>query len=83
MSSTIVQIDLCQSTGFTTSPKRIESKKTHALGCFVPRLDVNESMTMERPCNNIFSVKLIDNLTKTISTEDYEYVIQIHFERIK
>lgn len=83
MSSTIVEIDLCQSTGFTTSPIRIEGKKTLALGCFVPRLDVNETRTMVRPCNNIFSVKLIDNLTKTISTVDYEYVIQLHFERIK
>lgn len=83
MSTTIVQIDLCQSNGLTSSPIRIEGKKTHSLGCFIPRLDVNMNMTMERPCNNIFSVKLIDYVTNTISTEDFEYVIQIHFERIK
>ena len=83
MSSTIVQIDLCQSTVFTTSPIRIESKTTQALGCFVPRLDVNENMLINRPLNNIFSVKLIDNTTKTISVNEYEYVIQIHFEKIK
>jgi hypothetical protein len=79
MTSVIVEIDLCQSSAFTSSPIRIESKTTRSLGCFVPRLDVNESMTINRPLNNIFSVKLIDNATKKVSLEDYEYVIQIHF----
>jgi hypothetical protein len=84
MSNITLHIDLGQDTVTTTSPTQVVSRNTRELGRFIPRVDVNQTIELRsRPQNNTFSVKLMDNLTNLVSTLDYEYIIQLHFEMIE
>ena len=84
MSNITLHIDLGQDTVTTTSPTQVVSRNTRELGRFIPRVDVNQTIELHsRPQNNTFSVKLMDNLTNLVSTLDYEYIIQLHFEMIE
>ncbi len=84
MSNITLHIDLGQDTVTTTSPTQVVSRNTRELGRFIPRIDVNQTIELRsRPQNNTFSVKLMDNLTNLVSTLDYEYIIQLHFEMIE
>lgn len=83
MSEVILEIDLGQDKTFTTSNIRMEGKSKRELGRFLNRVDVNQELFLQnRPSNNIFKVRLMDNLTNTVSTENYEYVINLNLERI-
>ena len=82
MSNITLHVDLGQDTILTTSPTQVVSRNTRELGRFIPRVDVNQTIELRsRPTNNTFSVKLMDNLTNLVSTLDYEYIIQLHFEK--
>lgn len=82
MSNITLHVDLGQDTVSTTSPTQVVSRNTRELGRFIPRVDVNQTIELRsRPTNNTFSVKLMDNLTNLVSTLDYEYIIQLHFEK--
>jgi hypothetical protein len=84
MSNIILHVDLGQHLSLTTSPTQMIAPNTRALGNFCPRIDVNQTMELtNRPSSNIFNVKLIDNITGLVSIEDFEYVIQLHFEKIE
>jgi hypothetical protein len=84
MSNITLHVDLGQDTITTTSPTQVVSRNTRELGRFIPRIDVNQIIELRsRPQNNTFSVKLMDNLTNLVSTLDYEYIIQLHFEMIE
>ena len=83
MPNIILHVDLGQNLSLATSPTRMIAPNTQALGKFCPRIDINQKMFLQnRPSNNIFSVKLVDNITNLISTDEFEYVIQLHFEKI-
>lgn len=83
MPNIILHVDLGQNQSVTTSPTQMIAPNTQALGKFCPRININQTMFLQnRPSNNIFSVKLIDNITKLVSTEQFEYVIQLYFEKI-
>ena len=84
MSNVTLYLDLGQDTVTTTSPIQVVSRNTRELGRFTPRVDVNQTIELRsRPQNNTFSVKLMDNITNLVSTEDYEYIIQLTFEKIE
>ena len=84
MSNITLHIDLGQDTVTTTSPTQVVSRNTRELGRFIPRIDVNQTIELRsRPQNNTFSVKLIDSLTNLVSTEVYDYIVQLHFEKIE
>jgi hypothetical protein len=84
MSNIILQVDLGQNLSLTTSPTQMIAPNTRALGRFCPRININQTMFLQnRPSNNIFNVKLIDNITNLVSTDDFEYVIQLYFEKIE
>lgn len=84
MSSITLHVELGQDTVMTTSPTQVIARNTRELGRFIPRIDVNQSFVLNnRPQNNTFSVKLIDNLTGLVSTDDYEYIVQLTFEMIE
>jgi hypothetical protein len=56
---------------------------TRELGRYAGRIDINMRLELKnRPTNNIFSVKLIDNITNTIATDEYKYVLQLKFEKL-
>ncbi len=83
MSEVILEIDLGQDKTFTTSKTRMEGKSKRELGRFLNRIDVNQELFLQnRPVNNVFSVRLMDNLTNSVSTENYEYVINLNLEKI-
>lgn len=83
MSEIILEVELGQDKTITTSPIRIEAKRKRELGRFLGRIDVNRPLYLQnRPSNNTFSVRLMDNLTKKVSIENYEYVIHLHFEPV-
>lgn len=83
MSNVSLHVDLGQDTVMTTSPTQVVAKETQR-NRFIPRIDVNQTIELRsRPQNNTFSVKLMDNLTNLVSTEDYEYIIQLTFEKIE
>jgi hypothetical protein len=83
MSNISLHIELGQDTVMTTSPTQVIARNTRELGRFHPRIDVNQTMILKsRPQNNTFSVVLFDNLTNSVSTENYEYIIQMTFERL-
>ena len=83
MSEVILEIDLGQDKTFTTSKTRMEGKSKRELGRFLNRVEVNQELYLQnRQSNNIFKVRLMDNLTNTVSTENYEYVINLNLERI-
>lgn len=80
----ILEVELGQDKTLITSPIMIEAKNSRVLGSFYNRIDVNQDIFLQnRPCNNIFSVRLMDNLTRLVSTDDIEYVIQLNFEKIE
>ena len=84
MSNVSLFVDLGQDTVMTTSPTQVVARNTREHGRFIPRIDVNQTIELRsRPQNNTFSVKLMDNLTNLVSTEDYEYIIQVTFEKIE
>ena len=84
MSSITLHVELGQDTVMTTSPTQVIARNTRELGRFIPRIDVNQSFVLNnRPQNNVFSVKLIDNLTGLVSTDDYEYILQLCFDKIE
>lgn len=84
MSSITLHVELGQDTVMTTSPTQVIARNTRELGRFIPRIDVNQSFVLNnRPQNNTFSVKLIDNLTGLVSIDDYEYIVQLTFEKIE
>ena len=84
MSNVSLFVDLGQDTVMTTSPTQVVARNTREHGRFIPRIDVNQTIELRsRPQNNTFSVKLMDNLTNLVSTEDYEYIIQLTFEKIE
>jgi hypothetical protein len=83
MSNISLHIELGQDTVMTTSPTQVIARNTRELGRFLPRIDVNQTMILKsRPQNNVFSVVLFDNLTNSVSTENYEYIVQLTFEKI-
>jgi hypothetical protein len=83
MSNISLRVDLGQSTVLTTSPTEVASRNTRELGRFLPRIDVNQTIILKsRPSSNTFSVVLFDNLTNSVSTENYEYLIQLTFEKL-
>jgi hypothetical protein len=83
MSNINLEIELGQDKTLTTSPIKIEAKNSRTLGRFHNRIDVNQKIYLQnRPSSNIFSVRLINNLTNLVSTEDVEYIIQLTFEKI-
>jgi hypothetical protein len=83
MSSITLHVELGQDTVMTTSPTQVVARNTRELGRFIPRIDVNQTMTLKsRPQQNTFSVVLFDNLTNSVSTENYEYIVQLTFEKI-
>lgn len=83
MSQVILEIDLGQDKTLTTSKTRIEGKSKRELGRFLNRIDVNQELFLQnRPSNNVFRVRLMDNLTNSVSTENYEYVINLNLEKI-
>lgn len=83
MSNVTLYVELGQDTVMTTSPTQVTARNTRELGRFIPRIDTNQTMVLKsRPQNNTFSVILFDNLTNSVSTEDYEYIIQLTFESI-
>ena len=84
MSNVTLYVDLGQDTVMTTSPTQVVARNTRENGRFIPRIDVNQTIELHsRPQNNTFSVKLIDCLTNLVSTENYEYIVQLHFEKIE
>jgi hypothetical protein len=83
MSNITLHVDLGQDNNFTTT-SRIESRNTRELGRFVSRIDINQCFELRKiPTNNVFNVKLIDNLTNSEPLNEYEYVIKLNFERIE
>jgi hypothetical protein len=83
MSNITLHVELGQDTVMTTSPTQVVARNTRELGRFLPRIDVNQTMILKsRPQNNVFSVVLFDNLTNSVSTENYEYIVQLTFEKI-
>lgn len=84
MSNITLYVELGQDTVMTTSPTQVTARNTRELGRFIPRIDVNQTMILKnRPQNNRFSVVLFDNSTNSVSTEYYEYLIQLSFEKIE
>lgn len=84
MSDITLHVDFGQDTVITTSPTQVVSRNTRELGRFIPRIDVNQTIELRsRPQNNTFNVKLIDSLTNLVSTTDFEYIIQLLFEKIE
>lgn len=83
MSNITLYVELGQDSSLTTSPIRIQANNTRELGRFAGRIDINQCLELRnRPTNNIFSVKLVDNMTNAIAVDEYEYVINLNFERI-
>ena len=83
MSNITLHIDLGQDQNFTTSSRYIQASHTREIGRYGGRIDINRCLELRnRPTNNIFSVKLIDNLTNVTPVLEYEYVIKLDFERI-
>ena len=83
MSNITLHIELGQDASLTTSATRVQAMNTRELGRYAGRIDVNQCLELKnRPLNNVFSVKLIDNLTNSIALGEYEYVIQLNFEKI-
>lgn len=81
MSSASVSIDLGQSADFITDPNFTAARNSRILGpC---NLEVNPPFYLaRRPDNNIFSVRILQpNLA--VSTVLTEYVLTLHFEKIK
>jgi hypothetical protein len=84
MSNITLHVELGQDTVMTTSPTQVIARNTRELGRFLPRIDVNQSMILKnRPQSNTFNVVLYDSLTGLVSTDDYEYIIQLCFEKIE
>lgn len=84
MSNITLHIDLGQDQNFTTSSRYIQAGNIRELGRYGGRIDINRCLELRnRPTNNIFSVKLIDNITNAIAVKEYEYVIKLDFERIE
>lgn len=83
MSNITLHVELGQDTSLTTSATRIQATNTRELGRYGGRIDVNQCLELRnRPLNNFFSVKLIDNLTNTVAIGEYEYIIQLNFEKL-
>jgi hypothetical protein len=83
MSNITLHVELGQDMNFTTSSTRIQSSNIRELGRFAGRIDVNQCLELRNiPSNNVFSVKLIDNLTNAIPVYEYEYIIKLHFEKL-
>jgi hypothetical protein len=83
MSNITLHVELGQDNNFTTSSTRIQSSNTRELGRFAGRININQCLELRnRPSNNVFSVKLIDNITNTLADEEYEYMVRLSFERI-
>jgi hypothetical protein len=83
MSNITLHVELGQDNNFTTSSTRIQSSNTRELGRFAGRININQCLELRnRPSNNVFSVKLIDNITDTLADEEYEYMVILSFERI-
>jgi phosphopantetheine adenylyltransferase len=83
MSNITLHLELGQDMNFTTSSTRIQSSNIRELGRFAGRIDVNQCLELRnRPSNSVFCVKLMDNLTNTITLNEYDYLIKLHFEKI-
>ena len=83
MSNITLHVELGEDTSLTTSATRIQATNTRELGRYAGRIDVNQCLELRnRPLNNVFSVKLIDNLTNTVAIGEYEYVVILNFEKL-
>lgn len=83
MSNITLHIELGQDASLIASATRVQAMNTRELGRYAGRIDINMRLELKnRPTNNIFSVKLIDNVTNTIATDECEYVIQIKLEKL-
>lgn len=83
MSNITLHVELGQDMNFTTSSTRIQSSNIRELGRFGGRIDINQCLELRnRPSNSVFCVKLADNLTNTITLNEYEYIVKLNFERI-
>ena len=81
MSTASVSIDLGQTADFITDPNFTAARSSRILGpC---NLEVNPPFYLaHRPDNNIFGVRILEP-SLAVSTDLREYVLQLHFEKIK
>ena len=76
-----VSIDLGQSADFITDPGLTISRTSRTLGPSGLRSNAPFYLA-RRPNNNIFNVRIL-NADQTVSTVLSEYVLSLHFEKIK
>lgn len=81
MSAPSVSIDLGQSADFIADPLLVISRNSRTLGPCGLRANAPFYLA-NRPNNNVFDVRILD-ADQTVSTVLSEYVLSLHFEKIK
>lgn len=78
-----VEVELGQSTGYTTLATATATPSSRTLGIFLNRCDVNTDLHLcNRPSNNFFNVRLMDYETRAVSAVQYDYVLMLNFRKI-
>ena len=76
-----LSIDLGQTANFTVQQNKTHASNSHIIGVINDM--INPPIYLKsRPSNNLFSVKIL-NKNNTISTIENNYVLNLHFEKIK
>lgn len=83
MSSLYAKVDLGVSSVISASRINIRGERSLTLGKFFNAYDLQNPIYLNnRPVNNTVSVKIIDNLTGNVNIDEYDYVLQLFFERV-
>ena len=82
MSILQVELNLHQKKNYITNPIHIYANNTLVIGTASVRNRNNNSFIIDSIPDNVFSVRLL-NVDNTISTNEYNYILQLHFEKIK
>ena len=82
MSILQVELNLHQHKNYITNPLQICACNTLVIGTVSARNRDNNSFIIDSIPDNVFSVRLL-NADNTVATDQYNYVLQLHFEKIK
>jgi hypothetical protein len=79
-----LSIDLGQSANFAVQQYKTNASNSRIVGIInASRININPPIYLKtKPCNNAFSVKIL-NEAGIVSTTAYDYVLTLHFEKIK
>ena len=79
----VLSIDLGQTANFSVQPNKTNASSSRIVGVIndLNKKTNNTIYLQRKPCNNLFSVKILDN--NIVSNTLYDYVLTLHFEKIK